>query len=220
VISIGWNKAREVFFYLLAHPNGSSLDELRDNIWPDLSAQRSREALRTAIYQIRSVFPRDFIVLHGRQIYKIDRNIVNIEYDVEMFLSHHESAEKDPLKLISAINLYQGPFLPSSDNQWSTVLRSHLEQQYLHMIHTAARHYELSRHVTDALLLYKRILAVDNFDEVAHTGIMRCQIALGNRAAAIEQYHLLRQLLDEELGLNPKPSSEIEQLYLQMLADA
>ncbi|GAB4199924.1 MAG: hypothetical protein OHK0022_20550 [Roseiflexaceae bacterium] len=219
LITIGWNKAREVFFYLLAHPNGSSIDELRENIWPDLSAQRSREALRTAIYQIRSVFPRDFIVLHGRQVYKIDRNIVSVEYDVEKFQSFHDSAVDDWHMFVSAIDIYNGSFLPSSDNQWSSVIRANLEQKYLYAMHTVAKYQEMSKSCAEALLLYKRILSVDHFDEVAHTGIMRCHIALGNRAAAIEQYHMLRQMLDEELGLNPKPASEIEQLYLQVLAD-
>jgi DNA-binding SARP family transcriptional activator len=46
---------------------------------------------------------------------------------------------------------------------------------------------------------------------------MRCHVALGNRAAAINQYHALRRILNEELGLDPLPSSEIEILYHQLL---
>jgi DNA-binding SARP family transcriptional activator len=39
---------------------------------------------------------------------------------------------------------------------------------------------------------------------------------LGNRAAAIAQYQMLRRLLDEELGLDPGP--EIERLYREILS--
>jgi DNA-binding SARP family transcriptional activator len=48
--------------------------------------------------------------------------------------------------------------------------------------------------------------------------VMRCQIRLGNRAAAIGQYQSLRRLLDHQLGLDPGHSSEAEQIYLELLA--
>src|SRR5262249_17026015 len=57
-VDIGWRKAREVFYYLLAHPGGASSEMLREAIWPDLSPQGSSEALRRAIYRLRAVLPR------------------------------------------------------------------------------------------------------------------------------------------------------------------
>ncbi len=65
----------------------------------------------------------------------------------------------------------------------------------------------------ESLALYQCVLDVDALDEAAHAGVMRSQIALGNRAAAIGQYQRLRHLLDEELGLDPGATSEAEQLY-------
>jgi two-component SAPR family response regulator len=69
----------------------------------------------------------------------------------------------------------------------------------------------------DALNLYRRILAIDDLDEAAHAGVMRCQMLLGNRAAAIGQYQTLRRALDEELGLDVERTSEVEQLYRRIL---
>ncbi len=66
-VDIGWHKAREVLYYLLAHPDGETIDVLREAIWTDLKPQRSRDALRSAIYQLRDALPREFIELHGRQ---------------------------------------------------------------------------------------------------------------------------------------------------------
>lgn len=215
---LGWLKAREVLYYLLAHPDGVTPEVLREAIWPDLDPQRSRGALKTAIYQLRSALPRELIELQGRQIYRVNREVAHIDYDVERFLHTLDTRADDPAKLLDALDLYRGPYLPWSDNHWSSSLRALLEQRYLHALRFTAERCEQTEAYHDALILYRRILAVDLMDEAAHAGIMRCQVALGNRAAAIDQYRSLRHILDEELGLDLGQASEVEQLYHQILA--
>lgn len=217
LLTIGWAKAREVFYYLLAHPDGASSDTLREVIWPDLSVVRSREALRSAVYQLRSVLPRELIVLHHRQLYQIAREYVRLEYDVEAFLGLVEQNDSFEA-LFEAINLYQGSYLPSTDNTWPAAQRSHLERSYLRALMHMATHAERERNIDEALAFYQRVLAVDGLDEQVHARIMGCYIERGNRAAAIQQYHTLRRLLDEELGLEPGEQSEVEQLYRELLA--
>lgn len=217
IIAIGWNKAREVLFFLLSHPVGATIDELCEAIWPELSGQRSREALRTAVYQLRSILPRTFIVLRGRQRFLLDRDIVRVEYDAEQFMNAVEGQGHRIERLIEAINLYHGHFLPSSTSDWSLFQRTHLEQAYLYALRTVAAHHEAEGMPAEALLLYQRLLATDRLDEAAHAGVMRCQIALGKRAAAVTQYHELRHILHDELGLDTIHTSEVEQIYRQLL---
>lgn len=217
-VKLGWNKAREVLYYLLAHPDGASIDTLRERIWPDRTAEQSRDALRSAIYQLRSVLPHDLITLHGRQVYRINRDHLRVDYDVERFLNVVEASAGNPELLLEELDLYRGLYLSFTDSHWCVALRTQLERRYLHALHRAAAYHEEEHAHADALLLYQRILTVDTLDEAAHAGVMRCQIALDNRAAAINQYHTLRRILDEELGLNPEPASEAEQLYRQLLS--
>lgn len=217
---VGWHKAREVLYYLLAHPEGVTPEVLREAIWPDLSPERSRGAVKTAIYQLRSTLPRDLIELHGRQFYLLNRDVVRIEYDVERFLEILNTRADDSEALLEALDLYHGLYLPWSDNSWSVNLRSHLERHYLHTLQTLALRYEREYSYQQALTFYMRILTVDVLDEAAHAGVMRCQIALSNRAAAINQYHTLRRILDEELGINPGQTSEVERLYHSILAES
>lgn len=214
-VEIGWARAREVLYYLLARPAGAGIDALRDAIWPDLTAEQSRGALKTAVYQLRKALPSDMIILQGRQTYHLDRGRVRIDYDVDRFFEL--TSEADPERLREAIDLYQGPFLPSSENAWSAGLRAFLEQSYLSAILRAAGLLERGGAFNDALALYRRLLVTDPLNEAAHGAIMRCQIALNNRAAAIEQYHILRRALNAELGLDLASTSEAEQLYQQIL---
>ncbi|NJO85287.1 MAG: hypothetical protein HC828_22770, partial [Blastochloris sp.] len=213
-----WQKAREVFYYLLSHSDSVPNATLRDAIWPDLPEARSRDTLRAAIYQLRSVLPRDLIELEGRKAYRISRQVVRIDYDIEHFFSILDSNTDNPEILLEALDLYRGNYLPFTDNEWCVAMRAHVEQRYQQALHRTAKAYERRNAYADALPIYQRVLTLDSLDEAAHAGIMRCQIALGNRGAAITQYQALRRVLDEELGLELDRSSEAENLYRELLA--
>lgn len=216
-VDLGWQKAREVFYYLLAYPDGARIDTLREAIWPQLSLERSREALRSAIYQLRSVLPRELITLQGRQIYRIDSAKVHISYDYQQLLQILSKRPLDREAMLDALELYQGPFLAHIENDWCISLRSYLEQRYLEALRLLASAFEKEQAFSEALALYQKILALDTLDEAMYAGAMRCLIALGNRSAAINQYQILRRHLDEEMGIEPSSDSEVEQLYLYTL---
>jgi LuxR family transcriptional regulator, maltose regulon positive regulatory protein len=145
---------------------------------------------------------------------------VRIDYDVERFLDIVDHRADDPEAILEAIDLYRGPYLQFTDSHWCLALRSQLEQQYLKLLHLIAS-ASMEKHLyADALKYYQHILAIDMLDELAHAAVMRCQVALGNRAAAINQYQALRRILDEEYGLEPGNASEVEQLYRHILAES
>ena len=216
-VQLGWHQARELFYYLLAHPTGVTGDELAEAIWPQSTPKASRETLKMAIYRLRSALCPQLIELHQRKIYQINREVVRLDYDVERFLLIIDKQADDLEALLEAIELYTGPYLPLTDLPWATNQRTLLEQRYQHALRLAAFHCEKEALFSDALTLYKCMIALDGFDEAAHAGMMRCFIALGNRAAAIAQYQALRRTLNEELGLYPEATSEVEQLYARIL---
>jgi DNA-binding SARP family transcriptional activator len=61
-------------------------------------------------------------------------------------------------------------------------------------------------------------VAHDPFLEAAHRGLMRCHVALGNRARAIRQYQELVELLGTGIGTSPAP--ETTALYQRLRAPA
>jgi len=218
LVDIHWQKARDLVFYLLAHPNGATFETLQEAIWPELSYESSRNALKSAVYELRSLLSRELIALQDRRSYRIDQHAADISYDVDHFLTLTETRADDPEALFEALDLYAGPYLRFNGSAWCRAPREKLANQYRSTLRMTAEQSETAQSPLDALVLYQRLLALDPFDEAAHAGAMRCQIALGNRAAAINQYQRLRHILDEELGLEPGDSSEVEQLYVHILA--
>ena len=219
-LALGWLKAREVLVYLLAHPRGATSEELCEALWPDRPAEKARELLRTAIHRVRNVLPDQAITLLQRRTYRFDRSVVELEYDAERFLALTDPSSDDPETLVDAAHSYHGTFFPWSDSNWCADLRVRLEQRYTQTLRRAAGLYEQSGRTTEALGLYHQALNLDPLDEVASAGAMRCYLALGNRAAAIESYHKLRRRLDDDLGLLPEPSSEVARLYARIIHSA
>ena len=142
------------------------------------------------------------LLSQGRQQYALDIDTIDLDYDVDRLLGFLDNAADNPEALFEALDLYSGPYLPWSSNLWSAMLRAEIEQRFLHALRVAANSCEHVGAYLDALSLYRRLLVIDSLDEAGHAGIMRCQLALGNRAAAIGQYETLRKASDKELGLD------------------
>jgi LuxR family transcriptional regulator, maltose regulon positive regulatory protein len=216
-IDLGWLKAREVLHYLLLHPDGATTDTLREAIWPHLTPEGSRSTLKNAIYQLRARLPHGTIELHGRQTYRLNTAAVRLDYDVQRFLQRSDTSSINLEQCLDALDLYRGPLLPQCDSEWCHQTRSMLHQRYLQMLRLVAHECEHTGAYWDALQQWQRYLLDEPLDEMAHAAVMRCHLAVGNRAAAVQQYQTLRRLLDQELGLELGTDSEVERLYYQLL---
>ncbi len=217
-LELGWRQAREVLFYLLSHPRGSSNEDLCAAIWPERETKNSRTLLRTAIHRLRAVLPEGLITMQGRRLYRIDREIAQIDYDVEQFFALTEPPNDDPDSLMDGLDLYRGHFLAWSENQWSQEIRAAAEQRFSQTLQRTAWLYEQRARWNEALALHNRARHLDPLDEAAAAGLMRCNLALGNRAAAVDVYQRTRRHIFDELGLPLDRNSELEQLYTRILA--
>ena len=63
--------------------------------------------------------------------------------------------------------------------------------------------------------LAQRILREDPFREDIHCLVMRAQAAMGNRMAVKEQYEMLRELLQKELGV--EPAMQTQKTYRELV---
>src|SRR5262249_39275211 len=60
----------------------------------------------------------------------------------------------------------------------------------------------------DALGYFRRALELDAFREGTCLAVMKCEVRLGNRRAAMVEYERLKTLLRKELDVEPLPETE------------
>jgi DNA-binding SARP family transcriptional activator len=99
---------------------------------------------------------------------------------------------------------------------WTDGRREPLRRRYEQVVLTLGRLLGRQRRYGEAAETFARLVEHDPFLEAAHRGLMRCHMALGNRARAIRQYHELVELLSADIGTAPAP--ETTALYTKLRA--
>lgn len=212
--------ARDLFFCLLAHPQGLTRDTASEYCWPDLVLDKQKWRFKNSLHYVRDTLGKD-VVIYERGRYWFNRRL-DYRYDVELFrdvLQRTQQAQ-DPRQKIdtyrSALAKYGGKFLPGIDAAWAATERERLHQTFVDALVALARYHLDAAHYDEALTLCQRALDEDNCLEEAHRLAMRAYAGKGDHAAVARQYNQCRDAL--QLELDVLPSSATDDLYRSLLA--
>ena len=113
-------------------------------------------------------------------------------------------------ELQRAVDLYAGDLLPELYEDWILPERELLRNLYLAVLEKLAALYEGDGALQSALLATRRLILAEPLHEPAHLVYLRLLGRLQRYGEAIAHYEYLRQLLQEELGI--EPMAEIRQV--------
>jgi predicted ATPase/DNA-binding SARP family transcriptional activator len=204
------NLSKELLFYLLHHP-GQTKEQIGAALWPEAAPEGLRRSLHDTLYRLRQALGDGQWVVYENGRYTFNRALT-YWYDVEMFSHTLAQAQQEPAQAIAhlqaAVQLVQGEFLAGTAvGDWSVPIREGLRQQYLDALYQLGELLFKDGRLVEAAGVYRQAIAHDNLLESAHRELMRCYLALGRPGEAIQQYHLLVQLLADELGVAPTPET-------------
>jgi ABC-type oligopeptide transport system substrate-binding subunit/DNA-binding SARP family transcriptional activator len=205
-------KSQSLLAYLILHRDRPQpRDRLMDLFWGDRAENKARRSLRTALWHIRRCLPEGFIPSDPHTVQFDPQRDVWLDVDEFESLASHD----DLASLQSALALYRGDFLDGFYDDWIINERYRLEslsteaRARLMMAQEARGEHQV------ALVTALGLLDHDPFREDAHRLAMRAYCRLGQRNAALEQYHRCREMVGEELGT--EPMVETTELYQQIL---
>jgi DNA-binding SARP family transcriptional activator/tetratricopeptide (TPR) repeat protein len=219
VTSPSWvnqKRARELFFFMVSHPNKSlSKEEIGLILWPESSTELLRLQFRNTLYYIRYALGQDVIVSNDRRyLFNAD---IDYSFDVQDFehkVTQSEQAASPEQKITllqEGLAIYQGEFFPEGDADWVMTERQRLEEMREHSQLALAQLLLEQGEAKAALGYCQAILVVNHCMESAHRLAMQAYAALGNRSGIKNQYEQCKQALMDELSLDP--SDETEKLY-------
>ena len=208
------SKAYECLALLLMQGGTADRDTLSDALWPQSLQRQALGSLNTTFSDIRKHLG-DTSILYQPPRYGLNPHVIAWSTDLDLFL--RLSREASEAALIQAQTLYTGPLLAGVDAPWVESQRLQIEQRYTGLVCTLAGYAEQRKEYLRAKECFHLLVGRDPLDERACTGLMRCCLALNQRAEAIQHFHRLRVALDEELGLELEPDSEAQVLYRRLL---
>jgi predicted ATPase/DNA-binding SARP family transcriptional activator len=217
----GWAKPRELFLILLSLPPRTK-EQLGAMLWPDLGDEQLRNALHTALRDLRRALGDREWVLFDRGRYKFNAARRHY-YDVSEFESALAAAQRaGPAALAHlerALSHYRGEFLEGNVlGEWAEERRRELSARYGAALMATGAAYVAQGQLRSAVGVYEREIARDPFDEGAHRQLMKCLARLGERARALHHYEELAAILQAHLGVGPAP--ETARLRSELLAGA
>jgi diguanylate cyclase (GGDEF)-like protein len=228
-------KERAILAYLANEPNRPFRREfIAELFWPNRPEGYARTNLRQALLGIRRALSVDeglLSCLHITdavvQFNKHDTWLDTVEFmqlNRAVMVHHHPNpyaCESCAQKLSQMIDLYRGPFLEDlilSDShgyqEWNIL---HSEQYFrlmLNTLHTLSNYFQGSGDYDQAYKYTWKYINLAPMEEAAHRQMMYLLAQFGRRSAALEQYFICKQILKDELGI--EPSRETQQLYEQI----
>jgi LuxR family transcriptional regulator, maltose regulon positive regulatory protein len=211
--------ARDMFFMLLAHPEGMTKEEISLIFWPDATEEDTKFRFKNTVYRLRRAVGKNSVIL-DQDIYRFNNNL-DYEYDVELFLKENALASQahDPMQKLShfreAIKHYRNNYLCEIEDTWVYSTRESLRMIYLGILLQVSEIYLNQSNYELAMEYCQRTLNEDNLLEDAYRLALRIFAAQGNRAALVRQYQRCVEILEREI--NSPPSPQTQALYQELL---
>ena len=185
-------------------------------MWPDASEANARNDLRQLLHQLRQALPDPDRYLRA------DANsvqwVADSRFSLDVALFERAVAEAgEALRagdasrrracLERALDVCQGPLLPSCYDDWIGPARERLARQCAEAVAALVGLLEQQREYTSAIARVRHWLQHDPLDEEAYRWLMRLLALCGDRVAALQAYRQCADALRRELAAEPSPET-------------
>jgi len=207
---------QKLFQYLLLAAGKEIRRELLAEIfWSRSSVGRQRSALNSAIWRIKQQLT-DIdgidLVCNGPTVFlQVAPDVSNDAKELSEIV--HGISLNEPLdernveRLCVALNKCDAPIMEGVTSDWVLTEREKMFNIKIRGM-TMLMHWRgEQRRYEDALEVGRRLLAEDPFREAAQCEVMWLYVLNGQRARALRQYEEYRELLRDELDIDPMPET-------------
>jgi len=198
-------KSRELFCMLALAGGWQSRTALGARLWDDCDEATARKRLRICLWRIR----RSLADLAVDPLFATTDSLVlrldEVWTDVGAFERRLRRGDRE--SLAEAVELYCGDLLQDSYAEWCLDPRQALRQHYLHALRSLMQGARERQQWVEAIRWGRQLLQHEEYREDVHRELMRSFMALGDRAAALRQFEVCRDLLRRELGVEPMPET-------------
>lgn len=220
-LSFPTKKTKALLAYLTAHPGKShSRSQIAGLLWGNSADEQARASLRQTLADLRKA-----LAPTGREHLVLQDDLVSIDpatIEVDVAVVEKLVARGNPDGLESLSSLYQGDFLEGFDlleeefNDWRRAERLRLRGLVTEALGTLLAHYEATGQMAGGVRVANRLLETDPLQEHAHRALMRLHLRRGERALALRQYEICREILMREV--DSEPDEETRQVWTEARA--
>ncbi len=226
-VTINRRKVLALLVYLAASQRAHQRDHLATLLWPGYDQSSARANLRKTVSLLNQQLDNKWLEIQREQIRLIRSEEFWLDVDHYQKLidgcnsQGQTAAEITPScmeALNQAVDLYRDDFLigfslPDSPEftDWQLTQAENYRRRLAQLYETLSQGYADRKEWETAVAFARRWLSLDELEESAHRQLMRVLALKGQRNAALVQYEQCREILAEELEV--EPAAETTALY-------
>ncbi|MEG1633764.1 MAG: BTAD domain-containing putative transcriptional regulator [Oscillospiraceae bacterium] len=201
-------------------------NELIELLWPDDNSDEPANTLKTLLHRARAALDElgpgmgKAAIVCRRGAYAWN-NELETTVDAEEFerLCHEAQTvegEARLARLLSAVRLYRGDFLPKSGGElWAMPIATYYHSMYLNAVHETLELLTRRARFDEIIAICQQAVAIDPFDEPLHLVMIQTLMACGMQQKAMTHYTQVTELYLNKFGINPSP--ELTALYKEIV---
>mgnify|MGYP003877120569 CR=1 FL=1 len=227
------DKIRGLLVYLIVHRQRPiSRAKLTELLWGEQPEKQAKANLRTSLTRLRKALSpiqeglEQELLLTDRQQVTFTQGPEQVWCDIDAFEKLIDACWRFPqrewwrrLECVKALQklqaLYTGPFLEGLDlsdtptfGEWKTGLVEKYHQQAITALETLGNHYLALTLHEEVRKTCGHLLELESWNEEAHRLLIRSYLLTGEKRSAHRQYETCCEILREELGIEPEPSTK------------
>lgn len=207
-------RAQRVVAFLALRDRPVQRQQLAGSLWLDGPDERAIANLRSTLWRVRRAgcpIVRDL----GDQL-RLDPAVsVDVRELVELAHRLFDGSEQGDEERLTFV-AQGGELLPDWDDEWVAVERERIRQLRLHALELLCTRLAGAGRFGRAVEACLAAVAGEPLRESAQRALIKVYLAEGNVGDALVQYRTYRQLMRDELGL--EPSSQMEDLVRDLLS--
>jgi DNA-binding SARP family transcriptional activator len=204
-VSLPFSAERLVVFVAL-HGGSPNRSFVAGTLWPDTSDGRAAASLRSSLWRIKQTDPP--VVEATATRLRLARDVVVDVHELKATIGQVLEGGAWLRRDEAARLLAPGELLPGWYEDWVLVERERLRQLRLNAMERLCERLTEGRHFDLAVEAGLAAVTEEPLRESAHRALIGAHLAQGNASEAIREYRHYRQLLNDELGVEPSPEME------------
>lgn len=213
-VGLDMRRSVEVLAYLLGHPS-SPLEQILLTLFPDEPPEAARNYFHQVRYDLaRAVAGMSVPFSSSSKTYSVAEEGLELTWDVaELRQALRQGGEAG---ITRALDLYQGPFLPSADSEWANTERQDLAWSVIRTGLETIEAWFAQGQYEKCLNLAGRLLEIEPYDEGLNEYLVRATKALQGEAAARRTVARLVHRFENELGGLPPALDELRREFQRL----
>jgi DNA-binding SARP family transcriptional activator len=228
VISRGLRSvAKELLLYYLLRPEGATVEQAVEHLWPDTDAKLVHRQFWTAASNLRSRLRQHLgadveskILDQAGEVYRLDRDVVGADlWDFQTALSSAARAGDDSDALAAlrrAVEAYRGDLAETSGWIWLEPVREDLHRRAVDAHLRLAELEDAAGDTAAAQAVLEKLIDLDRYAEEPYRRLMSLQAGQGRPDAVKATWRQLQRRLIE-IDLDPDPATA--RLYRILVAE-